>query len=211
MSNSDSFIDEVNEELQRDRLYTLLRKYGWIAVLLVILVVGGAAFNEWQKAKTQAAARALGDKITTALEIDDPVQQAAALEAISEDGEAEALVAFLAAGASPDATNAAELRQIAENQAYPRIYRDMAALKLAVSGGLSAEERATLLQPLTTAGAPYRVLAEEQLALIDVEKGEIDAAITRLRALLQDDEASQPLRQRAMQLIVALGETPVTQ
>ncbi len=211
MSNPDSFIDEVNEELKRDRVNTLLRKYGWIAVLLVILTVGGAAFVEWQKAKNRDAAQALGDKITSALEIDDPAQQAAALEAISAENDAAALVAFLAAGASPDATNAAELRQIADNQAYPRIYRDMAALKLAGSGDLSVDDRMSLLQPLTTAGAPYRVLAEEQLALIDVEKGETDAAIARLQALLQDDEASQPLRQRAMQLIVALGETPVTQ
>ena len=50
MSNPESFIDEVNEELKRDRLFALMRKYAWIAVLAVVLIVGGAAWNEWRKA-----------------------------------------------------------------------------------------------------------------------------------------------------------------
>ena len=51
MSDTDSFIDEVNEEVRRDRFYFMLKRYGWIAVLAVILLVGGAAWNEYQKAQ----------------------------------------------------------------------------------------------------------------------------------------------------------------
>ncbi len=36
MSNNDSFIDEVNEEVRRDKLYALFRKYGWIGVVAVL-------------------------------------------------------------------------------------------------------------------------------------------------------------------------------
>ena len=36
MSDTDSFIDEVNEEVRRDRLYHLLRRYGWIAALAIV-------------------------------------------------------------------------------------------------------------------------------------------------------------------------------
>ena len=35
LSNHDSFIDEVTEEVRRDRLFAAFRKYGWIGVLLV--------------------------------------------------------------------------------------------------------------------------------------------------------------------------------
>ena len=38
MSDTDSFIDEVNEEVRRDRFYFMLKRYGWIAVLAVILL-----------------------------------------------------------------------------------------------------------------------------------------------------------------------------
>ena len=40
MSDTDSFIDEVTEEVKRDRLFATMRKYGWIAVLIVLLLVG---------------------------------------------------------------------------------------------------------------------------------------------------------------------------
>ena len=49
MSDTDSFIDEVNEEVRRDRFYFMLKRYGWIAVLAVILLVGGAAWNAVQR------------------------------------------------------------------------------------------------------------------------------------------------------------------
>ena len=43
MSNPDSFIEEVTEEVRRDRLFALFRKYGWIGVVLVLAIVGGAS------------------------------------------------------------------------------------------------------------------------------------------------------------------------
>ena len=48
MSNNESFIDEVTEEVRRDRLFAMFRKYGWIGVVLVLGVVGGAAYTDWQ-------------------------------------------------------------------------------------------------------------------------------------------------------------------
>ena len=36
MSDTDSFIDEVTEEVRKDRLYGYLRRYGWIAVLVIL-------------------------------------------------------------------------------------------------------------------------------------------------------------------------------
>ena len=56
MSDTDSFIDEVTEEVRRDRLFGLMKRYGWIAALAVLLIVGGAAWNEWRKAQDRAAA-----------------------------------------------------------------------------------------------------------------------------------------------------------
>ena len=71
VSASDSFIEEVTEEGRRDRLFAMIRRYGWIAVLAVLTLVGGAAWNEWRKAQDVAAAQTLGDGIVAALEADD--------------------------------------------------------------------------------------------------------------------------------------------
>jgi len=211
VSDNESFIQEVNEELQRDRLYALMRKYGWIAILGVVLIVGGAAFNEWQQASARAEAEALGDALTTALEETDPAAQAQAFAAINTTGGARAIVSFLAsASGSEKPTEAAlqDLKALSQDAELPRIYKDMAALKLVSLSDMLAPEKIEILTPLTSAGAPYRTLAEEQVALAEIEAGQSEAAISRLQALLQDDDASQLLRRRAEQLIVALGAVP---
>ena len=58
VANQDSFIDEVNEDLRRDRLYGAFRRYGWIGIAAVLIAVGGASWNEWQKAQARAEAEA---------------------------------------------------------------------------------------------------------------------------------------------------------
>lgn len=211
MSNPDSFIDEVTEEVRRDKLYAVLRKYGWIGVAGVILIVGGAAVNEWIKARDRADAEAAGDAILDAIAVGDPATRIAALEAIPAQGDRAALLGLIVAAETGDAASAAErLQAIADNTALPSLYRDLAVLKRAMLPGspVAAADRKEALAPLTAAGAPFRALAEEQTALAEIELGETDAALTRLSALLADQDASGALRQRASQLIVALGGNP---
>ncbi len=208
MSNPDHFIDEVTEELRRDKLFAMMRKYGWIAILGVVLIVGGAAFNEWRKASAQAAAERLGDALSAALALEDADARKAAFDAIEAKGDAHALVVLLEAGALGDAESLAALENLAADQSVSPLYRELAALKRAMAGDMEAGARIALLEPLTKAGAPFRVLAEEQIAMAEIELGQNEAAISRLQALLIDNDASQPLRQRATQLIVALGAKP---
>jgi len=206
VSNPENFIDEVTEEVRRDKLFALMRKYGWIAVTLVVLLVGGAAYNEWSKAQAQAKAEALGDAILATEELEDAAARKAALAELSISGDARAVVTLLQA--DEDGKVAAEqLAEMSDDANLPKMYRDLAALKLVMQadGGLSAEDATARLAPLLQAGAPFRVLAEEQMALVELTNGDKAAAISRLQALLLDEEASRALRQRASQLIVALG------
>ena len=211
MSNTDSFIDEVNEEVRRDRVYALVRKYGWIAVLLILLIAGGAAVNEYRQAQDRAQAEALGDAMLAALETDDPAARADALSAVTADTpEGEAVLAFLTAGeqagSNPEAA-AQALESIVASSELPQIYRQLASFKaLTLSSGLrTVEERRAGFEDLAAPGNPMRTLAEEQLALVDIETGDLDAAAARLDAIEADAEASVGLRLRVEQLKLALG------
>jgi hypothetical protein len=211
VSNPESFIDEVTEEVRRDRIYALVRKYGWIGVTAVVLLVGGAALNEWLKARDRAAAEATGDAILAAVEIDDSAARQTALGAIAAEGDRSALIGLIEAAEAGNPAKAAEtLAAIAGDASLPALYRDLATLKRAMlpGGVVGAEDRAASLAPLTVPGGAFRVLAEEQIALAEIELGQSEAALARLQALLSDTEASGPLRQRATQLIVALGGDP---
>ena len=94
MSDTDSFIDEVTEEVRRDRLFGYFRRYGWIPAVIVFALVGGTAYNEWSKAQVAQVAQARGDALLDALELEDEAEQAAALSAIALEDE-DALVAKL--------------------------------------------------------------------------------------------------------------------
>lgn len=209
MSNTDSFIEEVTEEVQRDKLFALLKRWGWIGIVAVLLLVGGAAFNEWRKASERNAAQSFGDALLAGIEADDagtslsqvegatPQQQAlaghlAAADALSSGETEKAIEALNAVAARPDA---------------PAIYKELAAFKaaLALSPELPAEDRLAAFEPLAATGAPFATLAGEQRALIMIETGKTDEALELLTALVEQSSATPGLQRRVAELIVALG------
>ena len=192
MSDTDSFIEEVSEEVRRDNLFKLMKRYGWIAIVLVLVLVGGAGVNEWQKAQKQKAAEAVGDSLLTALRIEDPTERRDALNSIEGQSGVGAVVNLLKStedstdGVTPEAL--AALAAIASDDTLPVMYSQLAELKLLILNAkdIDPKDRIARLTPLTTPGAPYRLLAEEQIAISEVALGETDAAINRLQLLLQD-------------------------
>lgn len=216
MSQSDSFIDEVNEELKRDRLFAFMRRYGWILILLVLGVVGGAAWNEWSKAQATARAQALGDSIVAALEPTDPAERRAGLARLAAEqstvaahaGLLNLLLAAEALEAGERTQALAALAQVADDAALPVSYRHLATLKrviAATESDIPLADRQALLAPLAAPGAPFRPLALEQQALLRLEAGDRAGALTDLSALLQEAEVSPILRARIEQVILILG------
>lgn len=215
MSDTESFIEEVNDEVRRDRLFGLLKKYGWIGGLVVVLIVGGAAWSEYQKAQARAQAEALGDAMLAALANDEAETRSEALAELSiENPTAQALVAMLTAAQAQQAGEAedaaAQLDAIASNGEIPEIYRQIASFKSLTlqAETLEAATRRQGYEALSLAGSPLRLLAVEQLALMDVAGGDKDAAIDRYQSILEDAAVTSDLQQRALQVIVALGGTP---
>ncbi|MEI6799593.1 MAG: hypothetical protein WCO04_10330 [Pseudomonadota bacterium] len=211
MSTQDSFVDEVTDAVRRDRLYAGFRKYGWIGVVVVLLVVGGAGFTEWQKAQTAARAQRFGDALMSAAEKTDPAERAAALAAVPADGDQTALLALLQAAnpAKDKAAALASLDALAADTARPQIYRDLAVIKRVAIAGKDQPlaDRRAALAAVDVAGRPMRVLAEEQLAYLLLEEGKTDDALSALITLIQDQEAPSSLRQRLTAAITALGGT----
>lgn len=211
MSNPDSFIEEVTEEVRRDRLFGLFRKYGWIGLVLILGVVGGAAWSEWTKARDAARAEAFGDAMIDALDHGTPEERREALAAVPADGAQEGLLQLILAS-DPDESPAdtlAALDKVAADTTLPLGYRDLAVLRRVLVAGaeMPLADRRSALQGIAVAGRPYRVLAEEQLAYLLIEEGKIDEALTALTTLMQDQEASGPLRARLGQMVTALGGT----
>jgi len=214
VSETDSFIEEVTEEVRRDKLFAFFRKYGWIAILAVVLIVAGASWNEWRKASERRAAQAFGDAILQALDATTPEARARALEAVRPGGQdGQVVLDLLRAAALVEADNrdgALEiLDRLAGDSKAPLVYRQLASLKAVILRGSSMDKdkRLARLDELATPGNPFRTVALEQKALALYEYGNNDGAIKILRVILQEPGTTQGLLQRAQQLIVALGGT----
>jgi len=207
VSDQDSFISEVNEAVRQDELYSYVRKYGWIAALVVVLLVGGAAWNEFNKAQSVNAAKDLGDSLLAAVQQDDAAARAEALAAVETEGSAAAVTSLMTASAQAEAGDTEEAKATLEalslNPDVPQTYRDIALFKAALidDGDSKLEKLEALAQP----GGSLRLLAEEQLVLLMIQDGKTDDAVTALRAIIEDAEITQSLRERAQTLIVALG------
>lgn len=214
MSNPESFINEVTEEVRRDKLFGYFRRYGWIGIVAVLMIVGAAAYREYQLAAKQAESEAFGNAVLDALDQDDAAARSTALAAVQAPGQRQALLNLLQS-TDPETDKAATLAAltaVADDATLPASYRDLAVLRRVIVAGsdLPAADRRALLDPIAAPGRPYRPLALEQLALLSVETGETAAAITALEALRQDQEATPGLRRRVEQVIVALGGKPAT-
>ncbi|SOB99499.1 hypothetical protein [Rhodobacter maris] len=211
MHDSDSFIDEVTEEVRRDRLWGLFRKYGWIGVLAIFGLVGGSAFYEWQRARAAAEAEGFGDAILAAMQSDNPAETMADLAAVGpQQGFLKLLLAAQAAEDGKTELALEDLRAVAADATLPGSLRALARLKAVLVAGdlMTPEERAAELDALATPGQPFRLLAMEQQALALQAAGDSAGAIAKAREILGESGVTSGLQQRATELIVALGGDP---
>ena len=208
MSDTDSFIDEVTEEVRRDRLFGYFRRYGWIPAFIIFALVGGTAYNEWSKAQVAQVAQARGDALLNALELEDVAEQVTVLSAIANEGEDALVAKLLVAGI--EAEQAADLlKSVAADDKQPKYIRDLARLKMASTDGvLTVDEAAAILAELSEPGGVYRNVATEFLVAVQLQRGDTEAALELLQAHIKDAVASSEQIQRMAELIVALGASP---
>lgn len=204
MSESDSFIQEVTEEVRQDQMFALWKKWAPLILGGVAVIVGGAAYWSWDQAQTKAAAEARGGQFIAA-EPGQVDQQVALVDQV--DGPAKMLAELTAAAAlSEDGQTDEAGKRYAEIGARTDIapeYRDLANLQAIRLGAL--DDAKAVLDQMIDADSPYRLLALEQRAAMQMDAGDTDAAHKDLGTILTDPLATPGLRQRAVALLAATG------
>ena len=213
MSNNESFMQEVSEEVRKDRFYRILKKWGWVGIALIVALVGGASFNEWNKESKINSARNLGDRVLAAIASKDVIDlKEIEIKNVSQDIFIKNLMsAILFSDDKLDASKKA-LEEIGGIPGITKTYKDLNAFKLGLlllkSGNLTGEERFGVFEALVEPGSPFRSLAKEQQALILIEQGNIELAIKTLMEITDDSGTTDTLRRRVAQLRISLGSDP---
>ena len=207
MSESDSFIQEVSEEIRQDRMFKLWKRYAPYVIGAIIVIVGAAAVWNWMEHRAVLEARETGGAFLAA-ELGSVEAQEALLEEVEDEAE---VVAALRMASSllldGQEERAAEVYSgVAARDDVPPAYSHLALLN-AVK--LSAEESAPEaligeLAPLVEEGAPYRPLALELRGLLHLRAGDAGAAREDLEAALAAPSVTAETRRRVNGILAAL-------
>ena len=153
----------------------------------------------------------LGTEILNAIQLPEVADRTAAYGDIVVEGDNTVLLALLQSSDALEEGDRARaisvLQKAANDASLSNSYSHLAELKLVLLQGddISTADRMARLAAIATPGAPYRLLAEEQMAISEISEGDKDAALTRLQGIIADGEVTAGLRRRVSQLIVALG------
>ena len=207
MSETDSFIQEVTEEVRQDQMLRYWKKYGPFVIGGVVLIVAAAAGWNWMMAQEQAEAEARGAAFLAVAPED--VEQASSLPT-RIDGPANIIAELSAAAAlasSGDTVEAAaRYGQIAERPGLLPAYRDLAVLQQVRLAAMTDTSTPTApLDGLIDGNSPYRLLALELRGALRIVAGDRTAGHADLNAVIHDPQATGTLRQRAGALLTATG------
>ena len=207
--------DEVDEDLRADKARDLAKRYGGAVVALALVIVLAAAvwqgWRWWQNKQDLAAA---GDYIAAQSAVDAKNADAQSLlEQVGRTAPAgyQALARLRLAALKADAGDlpgaVAIWDRIAGDGSVDPLLRNVATLVAVLRQSDSADpaQLQLLLKPMAAPDSPWHAMASEQLALLDLRQGHLDAAKVTLRLLLQDSTVPNGVRNRVGGLLAQLG------
>ena len=214
--DNESFYREVDEELRKEQLTNVWKRYGLLiagAALLLLVAIGGYL---WWQQRQQERAGERGERLVAAF---DDVQAGRSKAAIpkldqlaAEDSSGIRAAALLTKadlaiqdGDLPAA--AAAFKSVADKQEFAEPYRQLALIRQTTIefDRIAPAEVIRRLQPLAVAGGPWFGSAGELVAIAHMKQGEPARAAPIFAALAKDEKLPSSIRSRAVQMAGALG------
>lgn len=212
MSDNDSFISEVSEEVRRDRMFALWKRFGPLVIGAVVAVVAAAGVKTYLDHQADVSARSAGGALLAAAD-GTPAQAAEALTALADqtDHEGAATLARLrAASALAEAGDvgaaASAYDVVAGDAGADALLQDFASFRALMlrADGMAPDALADSLAPFIS-GGPFRLLALEAQGLAFHRAGDETSAAAALKEVAEDEATPPGLRQRVLAVMTALG------
>tara|TARA_Y100001968_G_C19205508_1_gene642094 strand:+ start:107 stop:760 length:654 start_codon:yes stop_codon:yes gene_type:complete len=204
VSENDSFIEEVTEEVRRDKLYLFLKRYGWIGVIFIIGIVIASVVYEIRSSGRISEARKYGDLLANSLQTDKKI---ASSEGVSENSQLESnlIVAALLGARTAEKrghkdTAISLYNNLINENSVPRNLKDYAKFKMLILMENDSIEIGPLLADLISPNNEFNLLALEQKAMIEIKNKNWKEAVATLNLILSNPNSSQNLKLRAEQL-----------
>ena len=216
MANPESFLEEVAEEVRRDRLFKFFKKNGWIIAFVVVATLCASIAYEWRKNSEISRAKSNGDLLTLALEKSQKGNLEELLGLLSDNSPylrpssdlmavTKLYYAELLYNIDNDPSESLNvLEEIFYNESISTTLRQLAKIKylLLFSGDNMVKQE--LIDELSSPDNHYRFLAQEHKVQTYLASGMSDEANRQIDILLNDLEVSEQQKRRLMDLKLAI-------
>ena len=218
---NETFYREVDEELRKEQLGSLWKRYGVLAIIALVLLLAAIGGYIWWQNRQQAEAGERGQALIAAFDdvqarrLKDVPKQ---LDSIAAEGSpgyrAAALLTKADVALQENNLKAAaqNFKTVADDGEMAEPYRQLALVRqTAVEfDTLPSAEVIRRLQPLAQAGSPWFGSAGEMVALAHLKQKQPARAAPIFAALAKDQTLPASIRSRAVQMASALGVDAVT-
>jgi hypothetical protein len=207
---------EIDEDVRRDRLQHLWKRYGnyvvGAALLLVLATAAVVGWREYRERQNQAQAQRFIAAMDQATRGEDAAAKEAFAKLAADAGASYATLARLQEAAllakGGDAAGAASIyERIAADSRVDQVFRDLAVVMI-VQDTIATGEPAKLTQllaPLLNDKNPWRHSATELSALLAQRAGDQAKAKELYTKLADDLGAPQNMRARATEMLAIIG------
>ena len=216
MANPESFLEEVAEEVRRDRLFKFFKKNGWIIAFLVLATICATIAYEWRKNSEISRAKSNGDLLTLALEKSQKGNLEELLGLLSDNSPylrpssdliavTKLYYAELLYNIDNDSSESMSvLKEIFSNESISTTLRQLAKIKYLLLFSGDNKVKQDLIDELSSPGNHYRFLAQEHKVQTYLASGMSDEANRQIDILLNDLEVSEQQKRRLMDLKLAI-------
>lgn len=214
--SGDTFLREVDENLRRDQLRDMGRKYGgWLIGALVLFLAAVGGWLYWQE--RQRAAAAEDSEVLAQVYTDIGAGRMATvpkrLDTLASEGKgavrASALFtrAAVALEQNDRATATAKFHEIANDDDLSAPHRDLALIRATSLefDTLRPEQVIARLEPMAKPGNPWFGSAGELTAMALIKQGKRNEAGRLFAAIAADRQVPDSIRARSVQIAGTLG------
>lgn len=214
--NNEAFIREVDEELRREQMSNIGKRYGlWIIAAVVLALVAFGGWTWWQHRQNTLAGEQ-GEQLATALDDIQSGRVAQATELVGKlttsDRDAVRATALLTQADMLLSKNdtkgaAAAFGKVAADETLAQPFRDMALVRqTAVEyDSLQPQQVIDRLRGLADKGSPWLGSAGEMVAVAYLRQNKLQQAGQTFALIAQTDGVPESVRARAVQMAGSLG------
>ena len=216
MANPESFLEEVAEEVRRDRLFKFFKKNGWIMAFVFLAVICASVAYEWRKNSEISRAKSNGDLLSVALDESQKGNLEQLLDLLSDDSPylrpskdlmavTKLYYAELLYSIDNDPIESMNvLEEIFSSESISSALRQLAKIKYLLLFSGDNKLKQDLIDELSSPDNHYRFLAQEIKVQTYVASGMFDKANRQIDILLNDLEVSEQQKRRLVDIKLAI-------